>query len=102
MDTSGQPHAPAALIPEKEPPVPTRQEAGWAPKPVRTLWRYLYPAGIQTPERPASLVTRLGYATPDPIQNIIYLFIHSFIYLWQSSKTTNLSSYIPGTVIIEG
>jgi len=30
MEVSGQLHAPAALLPEKEPPVPTGWEAGWA------------------------------------------------------------------------
>jgi hypothetical protein len=34
---SGQHHAPAALYPRgKSPPVPTVQEAGWAPEPVWT------------------------------------------------------------------
>jgi hypothetical protein len=33
MGTSGRRHAPTALYPrEKEPPVPTVQEAGWAPE----------------------------------------------------------------------
>jgi hypothetical protein len=36
---SGQLHAPAALPPEKEPPVPIGYEAGWAPEPVWTTWR---------------------------------------------------------------
>jgi hypothetical protein len=31
MEVSGQLHAPAALPLEKEPPVPTEYEAGWAP-----------------------------------------------------------------------
>jgi hypothetical protein len=31
---SSQLHAPAALLPGKEPPVPTGWEAGWAPEPV--------------------------------------------------------------------
>jgi hypothetical protein len=35
MGVSGQCHAPAALYPGgKGPPVPTGQEAGWAPEPV--------------------------------------------------------------------
>jgi hypothetical protein len=33
-DVSGQTHAPAALTLEAEPPVPIRQEAGWAPEQV--------------------------------------------------------------------
>jgi hypothetical protein len=36
---TGQLHAPAALPPGKEPPVPILWEAGWAPEPVWTLWR---------------------------------------------------------------
>jgi hypothetical protein len=36
MGVSGQHHAPAALYPGKEPPVPILQEAGWAPEPVWT------------------------------------------------------------------
>jgi hypothetical protein len=31
MKVSGQFHDPAALLAEKEPPVPIRQEAGWDP-----------------------------------------------------------------------
>jgi hypothetical protein len=35
MGVSGQHHAPAALLPPgKGPPVPSGQEAGWAPEPV--------------------------------------------------------------------
>jgi hypothetical protein len=36
MEVSGQLHAPAALLPEKQPPVPNLLEAGSAPEPV---WR---------------------------------------------------------------
>jgi hypothetical protein len=36
---SGQLHAPVALPPGKEPPVPTGEETGWAPEEVRMLWR---------------------------------------------------------------
>jgi hypothetical protein len=36
MEVSGQLHDPAALPQEKQPLVPTRQEAGWAPQPVWT------------------------------------------------------------------
>jgi hypothetical protein len=32
LEVSGQLHAPAALSPGKEPPVPIGQEAGWAPR----------------------------------------------------------------------
>jgi hypothetical protein len=35
---SGQLHAPAALPPGKEPPVPIEQEVGWTSEPVWTIW----------------------------------------------------------------
>jgi hypothetical protein len=38
MQVSGL-HAPAALPPGKEPPVPIRWEVGWTPEPVWTTWR---------------------------------------------------------------
>jgi hypothetical protein len=39
VEASGQLHALAALPPVKDRPVPTGQEAGWAPNPVWSLWR---------------------------------------------------------------
>jgi hypothetical protein len=39
MEVSGQLHAPAALPPWKEHPVPIRYEAGWGLESVWTLWR---------------------------------------------------------------
>jgi hypothetical protein len=39
MKVSDQFHAPAALTPGIEPPVPIGQEAGWAPESAWTLWR---------------------------------------------------------------
>jgi hypothetical protein len=36
MEVSGQLHAPAALPPGEESPVPTEQEAGWNPEPAWT------------------------------------------------------------------
>jgi hypothetical protein len=39
LEVSGQLHAPAALPPGKELPVPIVQEAGWTPVPVWTTWR---------------------------------------------------------------
>jgi hypothetical protein len=50
--TSGQLHAPTALPPEKEPPIPIGKEAGWTPESVWMLRRrekYLTPAGNRTP-----------------------------------------------------
>jgi hypothetical protein len=52
MEVSDQLYAPAALVQGKEPPSPIGQEAGWAPEPVRTLWRrqtFLAPPGNRTP-----------------------------------------------------
>jgi hypothetical protein len=39
VEVSGQLHAPAALSTWQKPPVLIRQEAGWAPQPIWTLWR---------------------------------------------------------------
>jgi hypothetical protein len=39
MEVSGQLNAPTALLPKKEPPVPTELEAGRAPEPVWTRLR---------------------------------------------------------------
>jgi ribosomal protein S27E len=39
MVVSGQLHAPGALPPRREAPVPTGQGAGWVPEQVRILWR---------------------------------------------------------------
>jgi len=38
MEASDQLHDPAALSPRNDPPVPTWNEAEWAPKPAWTLW----------------------------------------------------------------
>jgi hypothetical protein len=47
MEVSGQLHAPAALLPGKEPLVSIRQEAGWALEAVLTRWwREKFPAHI--------------------------------------------------------
>jgi hypothetical protein len=51
MEVSGQLHAPAALFPGEQPPVPIVYEAGKAQEPVWRLWRrekFLVPAGNQT------------------------------------------------------
>jgi hypothetical protein len=39
LELSGQLHAPAALPPGKEPPVPIGEEGRWTPEPVWTTWR---------------------------------------------------------------
>jgi len=45
MGADGQPHAPAAFTPGKD-PVPIVQEAGWAPGPVWTGAENLAPPGF--------------------------------------------------------
>jgi hypothetical protein len=44
MEVRCQLHAPAALLPGKEHPVPIGPEAGWAPDPVSTRWRREMPS----------------------------------------------------------
>lgn len=39
MEVSTQFHVHAALMPDNQPPIPTRTPASWAPKLVQTLWR---------------------------------------------------------------
>jgi hypothetical protein len=51
MRVGGQRHAPAALIPGKD-PVPILQEAGWAPGPVWIGVENLAPIGIGFPDLP--------------------------------------------------
>jgi hypothetical protein len=46
MEVSGQLHSPAALFPGKQPPVPIRQQAGWVPETLRTLWRSENPLSL--------------------------------------------------------
>jgi len=44
MEVSGQLRSSAALLPQKEPPISIRQEAGWAPVSVWTRrWREKFP-----------------------------------------------------------
>jgi hypothetical protein len=53
MEVSGQLQAPAALFPGKEPLVPIRYEAGWAPEPIWMRWwrgNFPTPAGTRTPD----------------------------------------------------
>ena len=65
MGVGGQPHAPAAFTPGKD-PVPIVQEAGWAPGPVWTGAENSPPTGIRSPERPAhsESLCRLRYLGP--------------------------------------
>jgi hypothetical protein len=52
MGVGGQRHAPA-VYPRERDPLPTLQEAGWAPGPVWTGAENLAPTGIRSPDRPA-------------------------------------------------
>ena len=52
MRVGGQPHAPAASVPDKY-PVPFVQQAGWAPGSVWTGAENLASTGIRSPNRPA-------------------------------------------------
>jgi len=62
MRVGGQPHAPTASIPGKD-PVSIVQEAGWAPGPVWTGAENLAPTVIRSPNRPAhsQSLYRLSY-----------------------------------------
>jgi hypothetical protein len=56
---SGQLHAPAALPPGEEPPVPIGYEAAWATEPVWSRWRrekFLVPSSGIEPPNPDRLV----------------------------------------------
>jgi len=48
MQVSGQLHAPTALSPGKEPPVPIAQEAGWA---LKLVWMWWQKENIPVPVR---------------------------------------------------
>jgi hypothetical protein len=65
MGMGGQRHVPAASAPERD-PVPTVQEAGWAPGPVWTGKENLAPTGILYPERPPSSKSRYRLSYPGP------------------------------------
>jgi hypothetical protein len=65
MGVGGQPEAPAAFIPRKD-PVPILQEAGWAPGPVWISTENLALTGIRSPDLSARSVSlyRLRYPGP--------------------------------------
>jgi len=62
MEVRGQPHAPAASTPGKD-PVPIVQEAEWAPGTVWTGAENIFPTGLRSPDRPAlgQSLYRLSY-----------------------------------------
>jgi hypothetical protein len=96
---SGQFPALAALLQEKEPLVPTEQEAGWVPELAWMFWRRertLTPAANQTLDHPAcdpvtmltTLFQLLGYISPGAIPHVgLCLGLPTCVYylevLWQ-------------------
>jgi len=51
-------------------PIPTEQDAGWAPEPVWSFWRRdksPAPTGIRAPDRPARTLVSSDYAAPAPV-----------------------------------
>jgi len=70
MGVGGQRHAPAALPPGKD-PLPTVQEAGWAPGPVWTGAENFTSTRIRSPDRPArsESLYRLSYPGPYSASN---------------------------------
>ena len=62
MRVGGQRHVPAAFTRGKD-PVPTVQEAGWAPGPVWISAENFAPTNIRSPDLPArsESLYRLGY-----------------------------------------
>jgi hypothetical protein len=72
MEVSSQLHAPAALPPGTELPVPIEYEAGWAPEPVWTRWwreKFPVPAGSQTPIVQPVVSRYTDWATPPNYSN---------------------------------
>ena len=68
----GQPHAPAASTPGKD-PVHILQEAGWAPGPVWTGGKFR-PHRDSIPDHPARSSVAIPTELPDPLI-VIYIFV---------------------------
>ena len=84
----GQPHAPAALCPRKD-PVPTVQEVGWAPGPVWTGAENLALTGIRSRDRPArsQSLYRLSYRAHAVLyypEEIVFKVLKGLAWLRQS------------------
>jgi len=82
---------PPTLRQQKITPVPTEQEAGWAPGPAWVLWRkekFLVPTGIRAQDRPARIVVAISTPTDrrkwvdiDPHFFYVLLTVHLSIIL---------------------
>jgi hypothetical protein len=60
MEVSNQLHVPGAILPGKDVPVATEQEARWAPEPDFTLYgRYKFPAPVENRIPAAQLIALL-------------------------------------------
>jgi hypothetical protein len=73
MEVSDQLHAPAALLPGKEPLVPIGQEDGWAPEQLRTRWwreKFQAQQGIE-PQNPDSPTLSL-VAIPTELSRLLH------------------------------
>jgi len=84
----GQPHAPAASTPGKD-PVPIVQEAAWAPRPVWTGAENLVPTGIRsrTVQPVAQSLYRLSYPAHSLLSTGVknhrsYKLLLALIYIW--------------------
>jgi hypothetical protein len=96
LEVSGQLHAPAALTPGKEPPVPIEQEVRWTSEPVWTIWRSENSWSHRDSNSDSSVVQPVvsrytDYVIPAP-RKIYYLmnFIHSFAEHRIAKVSTNL------------
>jgi len=91
MGVGGQPHAPAASIPGKD-PVPIVQEAGWAPGPVWTGGKSR-PHRDFISDRPVRSLVAIPTELPGP--NKTYFTCEVTLYVAQTVNTEQLQHSIP-------
>jgi hypothetical protein len=85
MDVSGHLHAPAALTPGRELPVPIGQEAGWSPEPVydEVVKRKIpNPCRDSNPDRLARSPALYPWAIPAPSEKVYTIKIPSVLWFW--------------------